>query len=763
MRPSWLCPRAWIALLVVASYDFPRPADVPDPDGAVTPTPTYQLLSVEPAIATAGDSIMLEGTFAASATVQFPGGVTQAANVLGEHRATVVVPMTASAGDLTVTTGGVTVGPLRFRRASFGLGLQPFRSRYEQVDSARQSPVLQVARSSATTVVLGRWLYVIGGDDGSGATNSVERASVNADGTLSAFSIVTDTGLAEARWGHTAITIDNSLFVIGGTSSRGILDSIERSSINSDGTLGSFSRLDDAKLAIARSGHVSMIIGNAVYVVGGTGKDGLKLGSIERAAVLPSGALSSFEIVSSTELVAPRADHAMELIGSALYVIGGELANGAPAASVERAVIRPDGSLEEFRTVAQAKLAEPRSGHRTIALGEGLYVLGGKNATGVVGDIERAPISSDGVVGSFSSVLGISLTRARARYGLATIENYLYVIGGSDSNGPRCEIERASVKADSALGSFSRSSATLVQARDHHTTTAIGDFIYVIGHATGANTIERAFVSTDGAINSFATVANLSLNTSRNQHTTAIVRNSIFVIGGGGDGRFSSVERATINTDGEIGSFGIVSSSLNESRIGHASVVLGNFLYVIGGFGGSVPGRLTSIERATINADGTLGPFSIVPGVALNTGRNFFSVITTDHYLYVIGGLVGSDGTGEVERATIGADGSIGPFSPTSGLLYGRGAHASAVVGNALYVFGGLSAEGHRGIVERAIINADGTLSEFSAIFDVMVVDARARHTVATMDNALYLIGGEAELPSGQVVALPALERADLR
>lgn len=761
MRPSWPFAHAWIALLVIASCDFPRPADIPDPDGAVAPT--YQLLSVEPSIATAGDTIMLGGTFAASATVQFPGGVTQVANVLGEHRATVVVPLTASAGDLTVTTGGVTMGPLRFRRASFGLGLQPFRSRYEQVDTARQSPVLRVGRSSATIAVLGRWLYVIGGDEATGATNSVERASINADGTVDAFGIVTDISLAEARWGHAAIVVGNSLFVIGGTSNGGIIDSIERCTINADGTLDSFSGLNDTKLAIARTGHTGMIIGNAVYIFGGTGNDGMKLGSIERASVLPNGNLSPFEVVPSTALVAPRADHTTALIGNAVYVIGGELANGAPAGTLERAVVRPDGSLDEFRTMVQAKLAEPRSGHASIVLGETLYVLGGKNAIEVVDAVERAPISSDGMIGSFSNTPGISLAVARAGHGLAVIGNYLYVIGGSNANGPMHEIERASVNADSALGSFSRSRAALIQPRNHHTLTAIGDFVYVIGQSAGANMVERALVKADGEVDSFAIVTGITLTTRRDQHATAIIQDSIYVIGGGGGGRFSSIERAVVNRDGSIGSFSTVSSSLNEPRIGHASVVLGGFLYVIGGFGGSVPSRLTSLERATINVDGTLGPFLIVPGVALNTARNFFSVVATDRYLYVIGGLAGDGQTSEVERATIGADGSIGPFSPASGLAYGRGAHASAVVGNALYILGGLGAEGHLNSVERAIINADGSLGEFNVLSTITVVDARARHAAATVADSLYLIGGDAPLPSGEVVQPLPVEQASLR
>src|ERR1043166_2849412 len=193
-----------LAIVLVSACSFPRPADVGD-DDAQPGGPGYRLLAVTPALATTGDTIFLDGTFADSATVQFPGGAMQAATVLGPHRATVVVPDAATAGDLTVITGGVTIGPVTFRRATFALGLQPFRIAYEQTAGAQQSPALRIARSAATTAVIKNWLYVVGGVDGSGgALNSGERAAINADGTIDGFEIVGDVALVHARSGHTS-------------------------------------------------------------------------------------------------------------------------------------------------------------------------------------------------------------------------------------------------------------------------------------------------------------------------------------------------------------------------------------------------------------------------------------------------------------------------------------------------------------------------------------------------------------------------------
>lgn len=682
----------------------------------------------------------------------------QPAVMLGEHRATAVVPETATAGDLTVTTGGVTIGPLPFRRTSFTLGLQPFRVSYEQTDCARQSPTLRIARSSATSAVVNGWLYVVGGDSGSGPVNSIERAPTNADGTIGAFDIVGNASLLQARAGHSSVVVGGTLFAIAGSGSTGTLNSIEHAAINSDGTLGPFMLDSGTALATPRTGHVSVVIGNSLFVIGGTRSDGTKLGSIERAIIQPDGSLGPFAGVDAA-LSIPRSGHTAEVIGNELYILGGDTTGGFPSSSVERASIGADGSLGTFSPAPGVMLSAPRTGHRSAVLGGVLYVLGGSSSGGLTASVESAPISTGGSLGPFAAS-GTALSTARTGHTMALIGNWIYMIGGRNTGNPTATVERANLNEDSALSAFADLDASIVMPREHSAIAAIRDSIYLIGQSAGATTIERAMLSPDGSASAFRIVAGISTVMARSSHTLALAGNSLYVIGG--DTAPTSIEHAVVNSDGSLGSFTTIPITLNEGRAGHVSVILGNFLYLIGGVGGVNHTRLTSVERAVLGSDGTLGTFTTVSGVVLNTARNYASAIVTDRYLYIIGGLDDvSIGTASVERAAIGPNGSLGAFSVVGPLSNARGAHTNTVVGNALYIVGGLKSGVQVTQVERAIINTDGSLSSFT--FLPGFTEDRSRHTALSTSGSLYLIGGVTGLANGFTTDVLTLGHADLR
>src|SRR5262249_5607968 len=146
--------------------------------------------------------------------------------------------------------------------------------------------------------------------------------------------------------------------------------------------------------------------------------------------------------------------------------------------------------------------------------------------------------------------------------------------------------------------------------------------------------------------------------------------------------------------------------------------------------------------------------FVTVSGVTLGTPRNFFTAIVTGKYLYVIGGLDATGGTQSVERSEIGPDGSIGPFTsdPSNVYLnYGRGAQATAMIGNVMYVLGGLKNGVHVNSIERATINPDASLSSFALVNELALPETRARHTVVAVDNMIHLIGGETTLSDNTI------------
>ena len=96
---------------------------------------------------------------------------------------------------------------------------------------------------------------------------------------------------------------------------------------------------------------------------------------------------------------------------------------------------------------------------------------------------------------------------------------------------------------------------------------------------------------------------------------------------------------------------------------------------------------------------------------------------------------------------------SITAISP---LISPRPAHASAVVGNALFVIIGMSNGVLLPTIERAMIGIDGSLSTFSTLSGIRPVSPRRDHTATVVGNSLYMLGGNVDL-------LNSIEHTSLR
>jgi hypothetical protein len=246
------------------------------------------------------------------------------------------------------------------------------------------------------------------------------------------------------------------------------------------------------------------------------------------------------------------------------------------------------------------------------------------------------------------------------------IGSHLYLIGGGDGVAPLGSIEHATLSSDNTLSTFTiERSVALATPRLVHSSVVVGSYLYVLGGEPGNNgfldSVERAPIGADGTLGSFAVVSNVTLATPRREFGAAVIGDYVYVIGGiGQSGFLNSVERAPINGDGSLGDFSAVSGvTLVSARMGGTTAVTGDRLYVIGGVNG--PAQLmTSVEQATINADGSLGTFSMAP-VSLSRPRGLMTNAVVGKYLYVFGGDASTD-LQTVERAPINADGSLGTF-----------------------------------------------------------------------------------------------------
>jgi hypothetical protein len=199
------------------------------------------------------------------------------------------------------------------------------------------------------------------------------------------------------------------------------------------------------------------------------------------------------------------------------------------------------------------------------------------------------------------------------------------------------------------------------------------------------------------------------------------------------------VECAIINADGTLGAF-YNRATLQTARSGHRSVIIGNYLYVLGGRGSNYA-YLNSVERALINADGTLGAFTDA-GVTLQTGRDGHSSVVIGDYLYVLGGYGNFSYQASVERAPINPDGTLGAFTTTAVTLQtARALHGSVIIGDKLYLLGGSGSAGALSSIERATIHADGTLGAFTDAGFALAGSRSVNHAIL-LGNHLYVMGG---------------------
>lgn len=182
---------------------------------------------------------------------------------------------------------------------------------------------------------------------------------------------------------------------------------------------------------------------------------------------------------------------------------------------------------------------------------------------------------------------------------------------------------------------------------------------------------------------------------------------------------------------------------IQTPRSAAKAVVVGEYLYVIGGVRPPIPQTtLDSVEFARINPDGTLGPWTYTS--RLNTPRMFLSVSKANGIIYAVGGQYFPEGHQRlletVERAAVGPDGRLGPWTESSPMLTPRRSPTSTIVDGYLYGIGGFNGTFLR-TLERARIREDGALDKWEAVRQPME-NAHYIHGGATRDGRIYVVGG---------------------
>ena len=221
------------------------------------------------------------------------------------------------------------------------------------------------------------YVYAVGGGNGPNGHNllrTVERAKLLKDGGLGAWQQEKHL-LKIPRRCSKILIIGDHIYAFGGFGGT-LLDSIERARINDDGSLSQWELLDES-FTIPRYIHDMESTSNVLYSVGGHAeKGGTGISSVE-FTTKENGQLKPWQ--ETSPLNQGRYGLSVKVHNGYLYAMGG--LNGATFFDlIERSKINADGSLAAWETIAP--LPAPFADLGIATHNNWIYILGGTNRDG---------------------------------------------------------------------------------------------------------------------------------------------------------------------------------------------------------------------------------------------------------------------------------------------------------------------------------------------------------------------------------------------
>ena len=245
------------------------------------------------------------------------------------------------------------------------------------------------------------------------------------------------------------------ILYVGGTDGSQPTDTVYVSSLTADGNFTAWQA--GPKLPEARTGVALAVLGGKLYAIGGTNPSGAPTNTVWALGTdAASGALGTWAPVSGLNLPQARTGAAAVALSDGVVVVGGADAGGKPMATTWKSTLDTKGVLGAWSE--NAPLPSPVSRATAVQVGDFLWLVGGTDANGPSGAVQRGTIGT-GVAapgpGEFvnpaappapTRVLQWAASNSQnlpgARTGAAVFaaNGSIYVAGGSDSAGRHREL-----------------------------------------------------------------------------------------------------------------------------------------------------------------------------------------------------------------------------------------------------------------------------------------------------------------------------------
>lgn len=567
---------------------------------------------------------------------------------------------------------------------------------------------------------------------------------------------------ARARFqATTAVNGDTYGYVIGGTNADTLeLNTVQYAKLTGTGTenwiAGNNNGLPQVK------GHAVVSAKGFLYVIGGADTGNAALSTVYYNKVGSNGNPSNASWVTTSALNTARSKIQAVYYQNYIYVFGGASPNDSSAAinTVERAQVHADGTLGGWSTIGTL----PKTLHSyAAAVNNGyIYIAGGQTSdapAGKVSDVYFSQIANDGSLGGWTA--DDSLPQVLSNSSLVIHNGYLYVLGGSGANG-LSTVYYGAITPGSGVDSWSTSTMTdengTAKSRANAGAFVFNGIIYVLGGSSGGNGVSTYLYASAGGNSTMVSVAGgLSVSSDASFSGSLTVASTLdtesaFSVNNSSGGNLLNVDtlksNVTINgvNSGELHNW-LTTTSLSSGLAGHGAVAVNGYMYAISG------GTSKKVYYSKIKTDGSLGSWTdnfTTGGVDLPDYKNFNISVTSNGYIYVIGGYDSGSGaspTNTIYYAKPNIDGSISAWRTASSTLVTATAAASATIANGyLYVAGGASSfsSGKPAspitAVQYAKLNPDGSLTAFSS--GTALPYARMGGAATVANGYLYFDGG---------------------
>ena len=609
-----------------------------------------------------------------------------------------------------------------------------------------------------------------GGASVSITLDTVSIAKIDPSGVLTAWQTDTGGNFSTARSDHGSVIYNGYIYIAGGidpTNNLGPLSDVQFAPIASDGSIGTWASTTGfigTQTGLAgRSGFGLVVHNGNLYVIGGTsnlaGAGSIAHNDVIYSKINANGTLQAW-VASAQTFTNGRFNHAVDVQGDYLYIMGGQSGTGTTYSDIQYTAFASNDTLSGWNTTT-TNPGTQLYGHSVQAYAGRLYIAGGQGSR----TIYSATIDADGnITSSWTSNVSVlpAVSTYEARF--VIIHGVGYYFGDDNYDN---KVWYAALNSSGGFPSFAQTTSTLNgTGRGRVAVAVLSDTIYVTGGCTatsgsplftctaGTNETQRATVNNGGSGNLNAWSNTQSLPSAYGYGMGAAANGYVYHVGGctavdcSSGSESSTVLYNKVQGDGSLtGAWTTAANSMPSGRAHGAVVVVGNYIYVIGGWDTTSTPTNTVMYSLLDASTGAPGPWTTT--TMLNQTRAS-TAVAWKGYIYLIEGTNNGGVTYATDYTKVGVNGGA-PTSPgcgtawcvTTSLPTGSGTFFGAAAVNAGTIYftgGGLVAGGNSNSTYFASLSSSGigTWTKAGALF----YDSRQQHAAFAVNGFLYVVAG---------------------